>query len=144
MSIALFLIWNQENPVWKQHLEAVSNLEGPHFSAGMVVMAKYSRYLFNLQHNTVRMVMQQHMRFTAYNEHNTTISHELEQLKQENALLHSGTLPPSDQDQELKVAYRCLSEAKHGWNCTRQQLDTSHAEVDERTHAIIHLENANK
>jgi hypothetical protein len=29
MPIELFPIWNQENPVWKQRLEAVSDLEGP-------------------------------------------------------------------------------------------------------------------
>jgi hypothetical protein len=29
MPIALFPIWNQENPVWKQRLEAVFDLEGP-------------------------------------------------------------------------------------------------------------------
>jgi uncharacterized protein YciI len=40
----------------------------------------------------------------AYDERSTAILHELEQLKHENALLCSGTLPPSDQDRELKVA----------------------------------------
>jgi hypothetical protein len=84
------------------------------------------------------------MRLSAYDEHNTAISQDLEQLKQENALLHSGTLPPSDQDRELKVTYHCISEAKHAWNYTRQQLDASRAEVGERTHAIIHLEHTNK
>jgi hypothetical protein len=78
MLIRLFSIQNQGNPVWKQCLEAVSDLEGPHFNTGMVAMTKYAQYLFNLQHNTARTVMQQHMRLTAYDEHNTTISHELE------------------------------------------------------------------
>jgi hypothetical protein len=48
MLITLFLIQNQENAVWKQRLEAVSDLEGPHFSVGMPMMAKYTQYLFNL------------------------------------------------------------------------------------------------
>jgi hypothetical protein len=61
-----------------------------------------------------------------------------------NALLHSGTLPPSDLDRELNVAYRCLGEAEHAWHYIRQQLDASRAEVDERTHTIIHLEHANE
>jgi hypothetical protein len=30
----------------------MSDLKGTHFSAGMAAMAKYKRYLFNLQHNT--------------------------------------------------------------------------------------------
>jgi hypothetical protein len=29
--------------MWKQRLEAVSDLEGPHFSAGMPTMAKYTQ-----------------------------------------------------------------------------------------------------
>jgi hypothetical protein len=48
MLIVLFPIQNQENPVWKQHLEAMSDLEGPHFNAGMAAMAKYMQYRFNL------------------------------------------------------------------------------------------------
>jgi hypothetical protein len=144
MPVTLFPIQNQENPVWKQCLEAVFDLEGPHFNTGMAVLAKYAQYLFNLQHNTARTVMQQRMHLTAYNEHNTIISHELEQLKQENVLLHSGTLPPLNQDCELKVVYHHLKEAEHGWNYTRQRLDAARAKVDERTHAIIHLEHTNE
>jgi hypothetical protein len=60
-------------------------------------------------------------------------------LRHENATLCSGTLPPSGQDRELQDAYRCLSEAKHGWHYARQQLDAAHAMVDERTQAIIHM-----
>jgi hypothetical protein len=48
LPIALLLIQNQENPVWQQHLEAMSVLKGPHFSVEMVAMAKYTQYLFNL------------------------------------------------------------------------------------------------
>ncbi len=48
MPIALFPICNQEDPVWKQCLEAVSNPEGPHFHAGMAALAGYAQHLFNL------------------------------------------------------------------------------------------------
>jgi hypothetical protein len=58
LPIMLLPIRNQENPVWQQHLEAVSDLEGPHFHAGMTLLAGYVHYLFNLQHNTTRTVMQ--------------------------------------------------------------------------------------
>jgi hypothetical protein len=34
LPIMLLPIQNQENLVWQQHLEAVSNLKGPHFHAG--------------------------------------------------------------------------------------------------------------
>jgi hypothetical protein len=48
MSTVLFLIQNQENRVWKQRLEAMSDLEGPHLNTSMAAMAKYVQYLFNL------------------------------------------------------------------------------------------------
>jgi hypothetical protein len=121
----------------------VSDPEGPHFHAGMATMAEFAQYSFNLQHNLVRTVIQQCLSMAAYDEHHIAISHEIEQLKHENDLLRGGTLHPSDQDRELKVAYRRLSEAKHRWNYTRQQINTTREMVDEHTHVIIHLEHAN-
>jgi hypothetical protein len=58
LPIVLLLIQDQENPVWQQCLEAMSNLKGPHFHAGMTSLARYAQYLFNLQHNTARTGMQ--------------------------------------------------------------------------------------
>jgi hypothetical protein len=57
MPITLFLIRNQEDPVWKQRLEAMSNPEGPHFHAGMAALAGYAQHVFNLQASTGRTVM---------------------------------------------------------------------------------------
>jgi hypothetical protein len=48
LPIAVLPIQNQENPIWQQCLEAVSDLEGPHFHAGMTSLARYAQYLFNL------------------------------------------------------------------------------------------------
>jgi hypothetical protein len=86
--------------------------------------------------------MQQRMRQTAYEEHTTATSRELERLRHENTILHSSACPPLEQDRELQVAYRRLSGAEHGWNYTRQLLDNTCEEVDVRTHRIIHLEHA--
>jgi hypothetical protein len=41
LPIVLPPIQNEENPVWQQCLEAVFNLEGPHFHAGMTSLARY-------------------------------------------------------------------------------------------------------
>jgi hypothetical protein len=113
MSIALFPVRYQGDPVWQQRLEAISDPKGPHFHAGLAATAEYARYLFDQQHTTVRTVIRQRLRMDAYEERHITISHELAHLKSENDLFRGGTVPPSDQDQELKVAYRRLSEAKH-------------------------------
>jgi hypothetical protein len=80
------------------------------------------------------------MHLTAYEEHSTTTSCELERLRNENAVLHSGVCPPAEQDRKLQVACHHLSEAEHGWNHTRILLDITSEEVDTRTHGIIHLE----
>jgi hypothetical protein len=63
-----------------------------------------------------------------------------EELRCENTILRSSTLPPSDKDHELQVTYCRLSEAEHGWHYFRQQLDVAHEVLDKRMHAIIHLE----
>jgi hypothetical protein len=96
LPIALLPIQNQENPVWQQRLEVVSNLRGPHFHAGMTSLAKYTQYLFNLQHNTARTGMQQRTHLTAYKESTAAATHEIEGQRHENAILHSGARPPSE------------------------------------------------
>jgi hypothetical protein len=64
--IALFLIHNQDELEWQQHHEAMCDLTIPHFSAGWVQMAKYSRYLFNLVPNTGRTVIKQRACLNTY------------------------------------------------------------------------------
>jgi hypothetical protein len=78
----------------------------------------------------------------AYEEHHIAILCELALLMCGNDLLRGGTAPPTDQDLELKVAYRRLSEAEHAWHYICQQLDASREMVDERTHVIVHLKHA--
>jgi hypothetical protein len=133
MPITLFLIRNQEDPVWKQRLEAVSNLECPHFHVGMAALAGYAQHMFNMQASTARTVIQQRLHLGSLEQH-------VAELRHANAIFCSGTPPPSDQDCELQVAYRRLSEAEHGWHYFRQQLDTAREVLDKSTHTIIHLE----
>jgi hypothetical protein len=80
----------------------------------------------------------------AYEERHIATSCKLAQLRCENDLLYGGTVPPTYQNQELKVVYCRLSETKHAWHYNSQQLDASREMVDERTHAIVHLEHANE
>jgi hypothetical protein len=84
--------------------------------------------------------MQQRTRLTVYKESATTVAHDIERLRHENAILRSGARPPSEQDRELQEVYHHLSNAEHGWNHTRMLLDITHEEVDIRTHRIVHLE----
>jgi hypothetical protein len=52
--------------------------------------------MFNLQHNTTRTGMQQHTYLTVYKESATTATREIERLRHENAILHSGEHPLSE------------------------------------------------
>jgi hypothetical protein len=118
----------------------VSNLKDLHFHAVMTSLARYVQYLFNLKHNTARTGMQQRTCLTAYKESVSATTHEMERLRHENAILHSGTRPPSEQDRELQEVFCCLSNAEHGWNHTRMLLDITREEVVIHTHGIVHLE----
>jgi hypothetical protein len=64
MPIALFLIREQEEPMWRQCLQDMTDPEGPHFHVGMAAMTKYVQYMFNLQWNTAKTVIQQRLRMT--------------------------------------------------------------------------------
>jgi hypothetical protein len=75
----------------------------------MAAMTEYAQYMFNLQRNTIKTVVQQHLRLTFLEQH-------VEGPRHEKATLHSITLPPSYQDHELQVTYHHLSEADHGWH----------------------------
>jgi hypothetical protein len=141
LPITLLSIQDQENPVLQQCLEAVSNLRGPHLHAGMTSLARYVQYLFNLQHNTTRIGMQQCMHLTTYKESATAATCEIERLRHENVILCSSACPLLEQNSELQEVYRRLSNAEHGWNHTRMLLDITREEVKTRTHGIIHLEN---
>jgi hypothetical protein len=94
LPIALFSIRNQEDPVWKQHLEAMSNPEGPHFHAGMAALAGCAQHMFNQQASTARTVIQQCLHLGSLDQH-------IKELRRANIILRSGTHPPSNQDREL-------------------------------------------
>jgi hypothetical protein len=42
LPIALLPIQNQENPVWQQRLDVVSDLEGPHIHARVTSLPRYA------------------------------------------------------------------------------------------------------
>jgi hypothetical protein len=71
---------------------AISDLESPHFSTGWSVMAEYVSYLFNLQHNTGRTVIEQCMHLNAYKEYSIIASCEMDWLRHDNAILYYGAL----------------------------------------------------
>jgi hypothetical protein len=96
MPIALFPFHYHGHLVWQQHLDAVSDPQGPCFHAGMVAMAEYAQCSFNLQHNITTTVFQQRLCMAACEERHNAISCELTQLMCENDLLRGGIVPPTD------------------------------------------------
>jgi hypothetical protein len=66
----------------------------------------------------------------AYKESATATTREIERLRHENAILHSGAHSPLEQDRELQEVYCCLSNTEHGWNHTCTLLDITCEEVE--------------
>jgi hypothetical protein len=83
----------------------MSNPEGPHFHAGMAALAKYMQHMFNLHASTAMSIIQHRLHLGLLEQH-------VEELRRANAILRSGTPPPSDQDHELQVAV-LLPTARH-------------------------------
>jgi hypothetical protein len=75
-----------------------------------------------------------------YKESAAAATHEIEELRHENAILHNGARPPSEQDRVLQEVYHRLSNVEHGWNHTCMLLNITNDEVDIHTDEIIHLE----
>jgi hypothetical protein len=98
MLVLLFVIHDLEDPMWQQRLQAVSDLESPRFDTGWAAMAKYVKYLFNLNlhHNAGRTIIQQRMHLIAYEEQATATLCEIERLRHENSILRCSTLLTSD------------------------------------------------
>jgi hypothetical protein len=114
--IVLFPFCFRGDLLWLKRLEAISDLKGPHYHIGMATLAEYAQYSFGLQHNTATTILQHCLYMAAYEEHHISNSCELTQWKRENDLPRGGTIPPSEQDRELKVMYHRLSEAEYA--CT--------------------------
>jgi hypothetical protein len=89
MPITLLPICNQEDPMWKQRHEAMSNPEGHHFHAGMAALAGCTQHMFNLQASIGRTVIRQRL-------HSGSLEQHVEELRRANAILRSSTPPPSD------------------------------------------------
>jgi hypothetical protein len=58
MPIVLFPIHEQEEPMWRQCLQDMTDPQGPHFHAGIAARTKYAQYMFNLQRSSIKTVVQ--------------------------------------------------------------------------------------
>jgi hypothetical protein len=72
----------------------MSNPEGPHFHSSMTALAEFVQHMFNLQASTAKTIMQQRLHLGSLKQH-------VQELRCANAILCSGTPPPSDQVREL-------------------------------------------
>jgi hypothetical protein len=140
LAIALYPIRDQDEPEWQQRLEAICDVTRELFHAGWAQMAKYARYMFNLQIETTRIVAAQRTRMNEYERLAITADLHRERLERENHALRQGACSVRGRDQELQSLYRRLSEVERELNHTRTQLQQAREEVDIRTHAIVHLE----
>jgi hypothetical protein len=54
--ISLYLIQDRSDPEWKARMDEASSVFQVHYHDGWVYMVSYAQHLFQLQHNTQRII----------------------------------------------------------------------------------------
>jgi hypothetical protein len=66
MPISLYPSQDRSDPEWKAHMDEVGNVFQVHYHSGWVYMAEYAQHLFQLQHDTQRIIAEQRCRLVGY------------------------------------------------------------------------------
>jgi hypothetical protein len=66
MPISLYPIQDRSNLEWKARMDEVGNVFQVHYHSGWAYMAGYAQHMFQLQHDTQRIVAEQRCRLAGY------------------------------------------------------------------------------
>jgi hypothetical protein len=83
--ISLYLIQNCPDPEWKARM--TSNIYQVHHHSGLTYMARYAQHLFQLQHDTQRIVAAQQCHLGSYAKEVTDLNQEMSRIAQENGVV---------------------------------------------------------
>jgi hypothetical protein len=86
--ISLYPIQDRSDPEWKAHMDEVGNVFQVHYHSGWVYMAGYVQHLFQLQHDTQRIVTVQRFRLVSYNNEVKDLTQKISRKAQENGVVH--------------------------------------------------------
>jgi hypothetical protein len=64
--ILLYHIQDRSNPEWKTRMDEVGNVFQVHYHSGWSYMARYAQHMFQLQHNTQRIITEQRCHLVGY------------------------------------------------------------------------------
>jgi hypothetical protein len=66
MPILLYLIQDRSNPEWMTHMAMACNVFQDHYHAGWAYMVRYAQHMFQLLHDTQRIIVEQCCRLSSY------------------------------------------------------------------------------
>jgi hypothetical protein len=88
MLILLYPIQDRSDPEWKARMDEVCNVFQLHYHSGWAYMAGYAQHLFQLQHDTQRIVAEQRCRLVGYAKEVKGLIQELSRKAQEVGDVH--------------------------------------------------------
>jgi hypothetical protein len=80
--ISLYPIQDRSDPKWRAHMDEVGNVFQVHYHSGCVYMAGYAQHLFQLQHDTQRIVVEQRCRLVGYAKEVKVLTQEISHMAQ--------------------------------------------------------------
>jgi hypothetical protein len=114
MPISMYPFQDCSEPKWKARLDEVSNVFLEHHHSGWAHMASYGQHLFQLQHDTQRIVAGQRRRLGRYVEEVKSLHQETSCMAQEHGAMCQQVRDLEsrlhDKDKELLTIYRHSTE----------------------------------
>jgi hypothetical protein len=81
--ISLYPIQDRSNPEWKVRMDEVDNVFQVHYHSGWAYMAGYAQHLFQLQHDTQRIIAELRCRLIGYAKEVKSLTQEISHKAQE-------------------------------------------------------------
>jgi hypothetical protein len=86
--ISLYPIQDRFDPEWKAPTDVVGYAFQVHYHSGWTYMAGYAQHLFQLQHDTQRIVAEQRCRLVGYAKEFKDLTQDISRKAQENGVVH--------------------------------------------------------
>jgi hypothetical protein len=83
MPISLYPIQDRSDPEWKAHMDEVGKVFQVHYHSGWAYMAGYAQHMFQLQHDTQRIIVEQRCRLVGYAKEVKDLTQEISHKAQE-------------------------------------------------------------
>jgi hypothetical protein len=86
--ISMYPIQDRSNPEWKARMDEVGNIFQVHYHSGWAYMVRYAQHLFQLQHDTQRIIVEQQYHLVGYAKEVKDLTQEISRKAQEVGVVH--------------------------------------------------------